>query len=100
MMGNDEQAADAADDTRHSRLASAFAAVAAAGYYGFLFAGAFAPSALARPAIGHVPWSFVLGASVIGGAIGLTGLYVLVANAREAGERRRTGPGRRTVPAA
>jgi uncharacterized membrane protein (DUF485 family) len=55
----------------------------AAGYYGFLLAGALAPQVLARPAFGHVPWSFVLGAGLLVGAIVVTGLYVLLANAAD-----------------
>jgi uncharacterized membrane protein (DUF485 family) len=59
------------------------ALLVAAGYYGFLLAGALAPQALARPAVGHVPWSFVLGAGLLVGAIAATGLYVLLANAAD-----------------
>jgi uncharacterized membrane protein (DUF485 family) len=85
-MQIDERPADAAGNTgQHNHLATVLAVVAASGYYGFLFAGAFAPLALAQSAIGHVPWSFVLGAGVIGGAIALTGLYVLIANAQDRG---------------
>jgi uncharacterized membrane protein (DUF485 family) len=65
----------------YNRLATTLAIVAASSYYGFLLAGAVAPSALSKPAIGHVPWSFVLGAGVIVTAMALTGLYVLLANA-------------------
>jgi uncharacterized membrane protein (DUF485 family) len=64
-------------------LGAGLALLVAAGYYGFLLAGALAPQALARPAIGHVPWSFVLGAGLLVGAIVATGLYVLLANAAD-----------------
>jgi uncharacterized membrane protein (DUF485 family) len=85
-LHDDERPPDRAGGlTRHNRLAIALAAVAAFGYYSFLFAGAIAPLMLAQPAIGHVPWSFVLGAGVIASAIALTGLYVLVANAWDRG---------------
>jgi uncharacterized membrane protein (DUF485 family) len=64
-------------------LGAGLGALVAAGYYGFLLAGAFAPQALARLAVGHVPWSFVLGAALLVGAIAATGLYVLLANAAD-----------------
>jgi uncharacterized membrane protein (DUF485 family) len=64
-------------------LGAGLAVLVAAGYYGFLLAGALAPKALARPAVGHVPWSFVLGAGLLVGAIVATGLYVLLANAAD-----------------
>jgi uncharacterized membrane protein (DUF485 family) len=64
-------------------LGAGLALLVAAGYYGFLLAGALAPQALARPAVGHVPWSFVLGAGLLVGAIVATGLYVLLANAAD-----------------
>jgi uncharacterized membrane protein (DUF485 family) len=64
-------------------LGTGLALLVAAGYYGFLLAGALAPQALARPAVGHVPWSFVLGAGLLVGAIAATGLYVLLANAAD-----------------
>ena len=59
------------------------AVLVAFGYYGFLLAGAFAPQMLARPAIGHVPWSFVLGVGLLVMAVLSTGIYVLVANAAD-----------------
>jgi uncharacterized membrane protein (DUF485 family) len=64
-------------------LGAGLALLVAAGYYGFLLAGALAPQALARPAVGHVPWSFVLGAGLLVGAMAATGLYVLLANAAD-----------------
>ena len=64
-------------------LGAALAVLAAANYFGFLLAAAVAPQALARPAFGRVPWSFVLGAGLLIGAIAVTGLYVLLANASE-----------------
>ena len=57
--------------------------VIAVEYYGFLLLGAFAPLWLARPAVGHVPWSFLLGALLLGSAVALTGLYAWRANATE-----------------
>ena len=59
------------------------ALVVAAAYYGFLALGAFAPQWLARPAVGHVPWSFLLGAGLLVTAFGSTGIYVLLADAGE-----------------
>ena len=59
------------------------AVAVAVSYYGFLLTGAFAPRMLARPAIGHVPWSFVLGAGLLVMAVLATGVYVLVANAAD-----------------
>lgn len=58
-------------------------AVIAVEYYGFLLLGAFAPLWLARPAVGHVPWSFLLGALLLASAVALTGLYAWRANAAE-----------------
>jgi uncharacterized membrane protein (DUF485 family) len=68
---------------QRTELGAGLALLVAAGYYGFLLAGALAPQALARPAVGHVPWSFVLGAGLLVGAIAATGLYVLPANAAD-----------------
>lgn len=68
---------------QRTRLGAILAIIVALAYYGFLLAGAFAPLSLAQPAIGHVPWSFVLGAGLLIGAIALTGLYVLLANAAD-----------------
>ena len=59
------------------------ALLVAFGYYGFLLTGAFAPQVLVRPAVGHVPWSFVLGAGLLVMAVAATGAYVLVANAAD-----------------
>ncbi len=58
-------------------------AVIAVEYYGFLLLGAFAPHWLAQPALGHVPWSFLLGALLLASAVALTGLYAWRANATE-----------------
>jgi uncharacterized membrane protein (DUF485 family) len=52
-------------------------------YFGFLIFAASQPGLLTQPVIGAVPLSFVLAAALIVGAILLTGLYVLVANAAE-----------------
>ena len=73
----------AAPARQRTDLGAGFALLIAAGYYGFLLAGALVPQVLARPAIGHVPWSFVLGAGLLVGAIAVTGLYVLLANASD-----------------
>ena len=59
------------------------AAVIAVEYYGFLLLGAFVPHWLAQPAVGHVPWSFLLGALVLASAVALTGLFAWRANAAE-----------------
>ena len=59
------------------------AAVIAVEYYGFLLLGAFAPHWLAQPAVGHIPWSFLLGALLLASAVALTGLYAWRANAAE-----------------
>ncbi len=59
------------------------ALLVALGYYGFLLMGAFVPQVLAQPAIGHVPWSFVLGAGLLVIAVLTTGAYVLIANAAD-----------------
>lgn len=64
-------------------LGALLAALVALGYYGFLLTGAFLPQALARPAFGHVPWSFVWGAGLLAGAVAATGIYVLAANAAD-----------------
>jgi uncharacterized membrane protein (DUF485 family) len=72
-----------AQAAQRTELGAGLALLVAAGYYGFLLAGALAPQALARPAVGHVPWSFVLGAGLLVGAVAATGLYVLLANAAD-----------------
>ena len=59
------------------------AAVIAVEYYGFLLLGALAPHWLSQPAVGHVPWSFLLGALLLASAVALTGLYAWRANAAE-----------------
>jgi uncharacterized membrane protein (DUF485 family) len=69
--------------SRTSRLGTALALVAGLSYCSFLLAGAFAPQALAQPAVGSIPWSFLLGAGLLVGAVAITGLYVLVTNAGE-----------------
>lgn len=60
------------------------AGVIAVEYYGFLLLGAFAPHWLAQPAVGHVPWSFLLGALLLASAVALTGLYAWHAAAEDA----------------
>lgn len=72
-----------AQAAQRTDLGAGLALLVATGYYGFLLAGALAPQALARPAIGHVPWSFVLGAGLLVGSIAATGFYVLLANAAD-----------------
>jgi hypothetical protein len=54
----------------------------ACAYFGFLIAGILAPQALARPALGSIPWSFLLSASLLVGVVAVMGLYVLIVNAR------------------
>lgn len=65
------------------RLGAALAILVALAYYGFLLAGAYAPQMLASPAIGHIPWSFLLGALLLVFIVAMTGLYTLLANAAE-----------------
>ncbi|MBO1326170.1 DUF485 domain-containing protein [Acetobacter sp. TBRC 12305] len=52
-------------------------------YYGFLFAGILVPAMLASPAVLGIPWSFLLGASLLIFLIVSTGIYVLVSNAQD-----------------
>jgi uncharacterized membrane protein (DUF485 family) len=72
-----------AADAQRTGLGAGLALLIAVAYYGFLLAGALTPKALAQPAVGHVPWSFLLGAGLLLGAIAVTGIYVLVANISE-----------------
>jgi putative solute:sodium symporter small subunit len=58
-------------------------AIAMVAFFGFLVLGASAPSLLMQPVVGAVPLSFFLAAGLIVGAIALTGIYVLRANAIE-----------------
>ena len=76
-----------------TRLGAILSAVVALIYFGFLGAGAIVPQAFARPAFGHVPWSFVLGAGMLLIAVASTGVYVLLSNAAEtnAGESKAGG---------
>jgi uncharacterized membrane protein (DUF485 family) len=76
-------AGPSAEATQRTGWGAGLAVLVAVAYYGFLMVGAFAPSMLAQPAIGHVPWSFVAGAGLLVGAVFTTGLYVLVANAAD-----------------
>jgi hypothetical protein len=57
----------------------------ACAYFGFLLAGVLVPQALARPAIGSIPWSFLLSAGLLVGVVATMGFYVLTVNSR--GER-------------
>ncbi len=66
-----------------TRLGAILSAVVALIYFGFLGAGAVMPQAFARPALGHVPWSFVLGTGMLLTAVASTGAYVLLTNAAE-----------------
>ena len=50
-------------------------------YFGFVFLVAFAPSVMAIPISSTITLGFLLGLGVIVSAIGLTGVYVLRANA-------------------
>lgn len=52
-------------------------------YYGFLFSGILVPTMLASPAVLGIPWSFLLGASLLIFLIVSTGIYVLISNAQE-----------------
>jgi uncharacterized membrane protein (DUF485 family) len=53
-------------------------------YFGFIALGAFAPSWLAVPVFagGTATWAFAYGVFVIALGVVLTGVYVLIANAR------------------
>ena len=66
-----------------SRLGAVLGVLVGGAYYGFLFAGAWAPDWLAKTAIAGVPWSFLLGAVLLVFIVLATGLYTLVANASE-----------------
>ncbi len=68
---------------RSGWMGTIFSIIAGVAYGGFLVAGAVAPKALAQPAIGSIPWSFVFSVGLLVGAVGLTGLYVILANAAE-----------------
>lgn len=63
---------------------AALAVLVSCAYYGFLFAGAYSPKQLAAPAAFGVPWSFLLGASLLIFIVLITGLYVLISNRAEA----------------
>ncbi len=54
----------------------------ACAYFGFLVAGVLVPQALARPAIGSIPWSFLLSAGLLIGVVATMGFYVLTVNRR------------------
>ncbi len=73
------------DPIRHQRtgLGALLSILVALGYYGFLLAGAAVPRLLASPAIGSVPWSFLLGALLLVFTVVTTGLYTVLANAAE-----------------
>jgi len=65
------------------RLGVALTAVVVVIYFGFLIFAATSPGLLMQPVVGALPLSFFLAAILIVGAIALTGLYVLRANAAE-----------------
>jgi len=68
---------------QRTRLGAGLAILVGLAYYGFLLAGAYAPQLLASPAIGSVPWSFLLGALLLVFIVAMTGLYTVLANAAE-----------------
>ncbi|WP_407530585.1 DUF485 domain-containing protein [Methylobacterium oryzisoli] len=59
-------------------------ALVAFAYGGFLLASYALGPALARPVLGSVPWSFLLGAGLLVVVVAVMGVYVLVVNGREA----------------
>jgi uncharacterized membrane protein (DUF485 family) len=65
------------------RLGIVLSCVVAVLYFAFVVFAALSPGMLTQPVIGAVPLSFILAALLIVGAIGLTGLYVIRANALE-----------------
>ena len=71
--------------TESVRIGASLTAILVAAYFGFIGLSAFAPALLARPVFagGTVTWAFACGLGVIGLGVGLTGLYVLVANRAE-----------------
>jgi uncharacterized membrane protein (DUF485 family) len=65
------------------RLGIVLSVIVCVAFFGFLTMGATSPALLAMPVIGAVPLSFLCAAFLIVGAIALTGIYVLRANAVE-----------------
>jgi uncharacterized membrane protein (DUF485 family) len=65
------------------RIGVLLTVVVLAAFFGFIIFAAYAPGALAQPAIGAVPLSFVVTAALIVGAILVTGVYVWTVNAGE-----------------
>jgi uncharacterized membrane protein (DUF485 family) len=74
---------DPAGPRQRTGLGAILSVLVALGYYGFLLAGAYVPQLLASPAVGHVPWSFLLGALLLVFIVAMTGLYTVLANASE-----------------
>ncbi len=71
------------DPTRiDRRISFIFTAVAVSVFGAFLALGALSPATFAEGVFGIIPLSVVLAATLIVGAIALTGLYVLIANRR------------------
>ncbi|WP_158808829.1 DUF485 domain-containing protein [Beijerinckia sp. L45] len=71
------------DPTRiDRRISFIFTAIVVAAFGGFLALGAASPATFSEGVIGIIPLSVVLAATLIVGAIALTGLYVLIANRR------------------
>lgn len=55
----------------------------AAAYGGFLLLGWLLGPALGQPALGRVPWSFLLGTGLLGAIVATMGAYVLISNRGE-----------------
>lgn len=83
-MKSEKRQSTGSHPERQSRIGVYFSLVAMLAYGGFLAAGALAPHALAQPAIGRIPWSFLLSVGLLVGAVALTGVYTLLMNAGEA----------------
>ncbi len=77
--------------TESVRLGIGLTVILVGAYFGFIGLSAFAPARLATPVLagGTVTWAFAYGLAVIGLGVGLTGLYVLLANRSESGSRPR-----------
>ena len=80
-----------ASPTESVRLGIGLTGILVAAYFGFIGLSAFAPARLAAPVVagGTVTWAFAYGLAVIGLGVGLTGLYVLLANRSESAGRAR-----------
>jgi uncharacterized membrane protein (DUF485 family) len=83
MKGDPKETTPTTAPPQCSGLGALLGVLVAIAYYGFLIAGAVAPTQLAKTAIGGVPWSFLLGAALLVFIVLATGIYTLAANAAE-----------------